>query len=81
MTAVAAEPFAGRPGWTWYVPVRLSVRADLLHAAPLALRSAHASLLARAGGYVVMPESGARLETGAEVRVHPFSSGGAPVEA
>lgn len=50
VAAVAAAPFAGRAGWTWYVPTVLDGGA----ARPLALRSSHTSLLARADGYVVV---------------------------
>ncbi len=50
VAATAAEAFPGRAGWTWYVPAVL----DGLAARPLALRSSHTSLLARADGYVVV---------------------------
>jgi molybdenum cofactor synthesis domain-containing protein len=54
VATVAAEPFSGRRGWTWYVPAVLGPEG----ARPLALRSSHTSLLARADGYVVVgPES------------------------
>ena len=52
--ARAAAPFRGRPGWTWYVPATL----DGDRVRPLAIRSSHTSLLARADGYVVVgPEN------------------------
>ncbi|HEY0393190.1 MAG TPA: molybdopterin molybdotransferase MoeA [Candidatus Elarobacter sp.] len=57
---VAAEPFAGRPGWTWYVPAVLDGRG----ARPLTLRSSHTSLLARADGYVVVGPERAAIEPG-----------------
>ncbi len=60
VATVAAAPFAGRAGWTWYVPARLA--ADGAH--PLALRSAHTSLLARADGYVVVGPERERIEPG-----------------
>jgi molybdenum cofactor synthesis domain-containing protein len=50
VATVAAAPFSGRPGWTWYVPAVLGPDG----ARPLALRSSHTSLLARADGYVVV---------------------------
>ena len=64
----AAEPFAGREGWTWYVPAL--VGAD--GARPLVLRSAHTSLLARAAGYVVVGPHPGGIEAGAPVRVVRF---------
>ncbi len=63
VAAVAAEPFAGRAGWTWYVPAAL---ADG-RARPLTLRSSHTSLLARADGYVVVGPGRARIEAGEPV--------------
>lgn len=61
--AVAAEPFAGRAGWTWYVPAVL----DVAGARPLTLRSSHTSLLARADGYVVVGPDRWRIEPGEAV--------------
>ena len=78
--ALATAPFAGRAGWTWYVPARLAFRGTHLYAEPLALRSAHTSLLARASGYAIVGEDVARVEAGATIRIYPFASGGAPVE-
>jgi molybdenum cofactor synthesis domain-containing protein len=63
VASVAAEPFAGRAGWTWYVPAELVAGG----VRPLALRSAHTSLLARADGYVVVGPEPSRIETGAPV--------------
>ena len=63
VAAVAAEPFGGRAGWTWYVPAAL---ADG-RARPLTLRSSHTSLLARADGYVVVGPGRARIEAGEPV--------------
>jgi molybdenum cofactor synthesis domain-containing protein len=75
--AKAAVDFKGREGWTWYVPAALERdSAHGLVATPLPLRSSHTSLLARAHGYVVLGESGARIAAGERVLVHPFSSGG-----
>jgi len=63
VAAVAAEPFPGRAGWTWYVPAALDGAA----ARPLALRSSHTSLLARADGYVVVGPDRPRIEAGEAV--------------
>ncbi len=65
VAAVAAAPFPGRAGWTWYVPAVL----DGVAARPLALRSSHTSLLARAGGYVVVGPERPRVEAGEPVTV------------
>jgi molybdenum cofactor synthesis domain-containing protein len=73
--AVAACDFIGRDGWTWFVPARLEVTPAGLFASPLPLRSAHASLLARAHGYVILPETRARVSAGRPVSVRPFASG------
>jgi molybdopterin molybdotransferase len=65
VAATAAEPFPGRAGWTWYVPAVL----DGLTARPLALRSSHTSLLARADGYVVVGPQRPGVEEGEPVSV------------
>jgi molybdopterin biosynthesis enzyme len=65
VAAVAAEPFRGRAGWTWYVPAVLDGGA----ARPLVLRSSHTSLLARADGYVVVGPEPSAIEPGAPVDV------------
>ncbi len=75
--AVAAVDFKSREGWTWYVPAALERDpARGLLARPLPLRSSHASLLARAHGYVVLGETQSRIAAGERVTVYPFSSGG-----
>jgi molybdopterin molybdotransferase len=79
LKATAGAEFAGRPGWTTYVPARLYADGTCLVAEPLVLRSAHTSLLARAGGFVTLGEASPRVEAGASVAVTLFSSGGAPV--
>ena len=71
VAAVAGEPFAGRAGWTWYVPAVL----DGAVARPLTIRSSHTSLLARADGYVVVGPERPRIEAGEPVVV--FRYGGA----
>ncbi len=60
VASVAAAPFAGRAGWTWYVPVQIGADG----ARPLPLRSSHTSLLARADGYVVLGPERWRIEAG-----------------
>lgn len=67
---IAAEPIAGRRGWTWYVPVDEDAEGRVT---PLPLRSAHTSLLARATGYVIVGERKERYAAGDPVVVHPFS--------
>jgi molybdenum cofactor synthesis domain-containing protein len=74
--AVAGAPFVGRSGWTWYVPAELRPEPAGECAFPLALRSAHTSLLARASGYVVLTENRPEIEAGAELDVVCFSGGG-----
>ncbi|HTD38508.1 MAG TPA: molybdopterin molybdotransferase MoeA [Candidatus Limnocylindrales bacterium] len=64
--AVARERFAGRRGWTWYVPTILD---DAGAARPLTLRSSHTSLLARADGYVVVGPDRVPIEAGEPVTV------------
>ena len=63
VAAVAAEPFPGRTGWTWYVPAVL----DGGGVRPLALRSSHTSLLARADGYVIVGPDRAGIDAGEPV--------------
>lgn len=60
VATIAAAPFSGRAGWTWYVPAVLSPDG----ARPLALRSSHTSLLARADGYVVVGPDRAEIAAG-----------------
>jgi molybdenum cofactor synthesis domain-containing protein len=81
LSAIATAPFAGRAGWTWYVPVRLRRSGDELEAQPLAIRSSQTSLLARASGYVIVDDRSGTARTGDRVNVRLFSSGGAPIEA
>jgi molybdopterin molybdotransferase len=78
--ARASRAFAGRAGWTWYVPVRLRRRGAELEAEPMTIRSAQTSLLARASGYVTIEEDAAPVEAGGWVNVSLFSCGGAPIE-
>jgi molybdopterin molybdotransferase len=79
MAAIADAPLVCRPDWTWFVPVTLRAEHGTLHAAPLRLRSAQTSLLARASGYATVSGPRGRVETGELVYVRRFSSGGAPI--
>lgn len=79
VAAVAARAFTANPGWTWYVPAELALRDGRIEAAPLALRSAHTSLLARAHGYVVVGPERSTIAAGEPVTVRRFSgAGGGP---
>jgi molybdenum cofactor synthesis domain-containing protein len=80
LAAVALAPFAGRAGWTWFVPTRLRLAGGRLQAEPLRIRSAQTSLLARASGYATIGEDPAHVAAGEIVNVTLFSAGGAPVE-
>jgi molybdopterin biosynthesis enzyme len=80
LRARASAEFEGRPGWTWFVPVTLRVRDDILEAEPLTIRSAHTSLLARAAGYATLRPEHSQIEIGEYLGVSLFSCGGAPVE-
>jgi molybdopterin biosynthesis enzyme len=77
--AIADAAFVCRPNWTWFVPVTLRLDAGTLRAAPLRLRSAQTSLLARANGYATVSGPRGRVEAGEVVHVRRFSSGGAPI--
>ncbi len=74
---VAAREFAGRAGWTWFVPAALVDEGERTRVVPLVLRSAQVSLLARAAGYVVLGEERPHIAVGERVVLHPFASGGA----
>jgi molybdenum cofactor synthesis domain-containing protein len=67
-----AAPLSKRPGWTWYVPMRLE--GTVAH--PLQIRSGSASLLARASGFAALDESIESLPAGAPVQVTRFRIGG-----
>ncbi|HEY9086412.1 MAG TPA: molybdopterin molybdotransferase MoeA [Candidatus Tyrphobacter sp.] len=67
-----AEALHGRPGWTWYVPVRIAQGA----AHPLPMRSFSSSLAARASGYVRVGDERHEYPAGASVRVRRFFAGG-----
>jgi molybdopterin molybdotransferase len=76
VTAVTADRFSGRPGWTWYIPVELRREAGHVVAGPLSLRSAHTSLLARAHGYLTVGPDPASVPAGETVAVRRFLGGG-----
>jgi len=76
IAAVAERAFTGRAGWTWFVPAEVRYAGGRAFAAPLLLRSAHTSLLARAHGYVIVGPDSATIAAGAAVEVRRFSGGG-----
>jgi molybdopterin molybdotransferase len=76
IAAVAERPFTARPGWTWFVPAEIRYVEGRALAAPLILRSAHTSLLARAHGYVVVGPERTTIPAGDPVVVRRFSGGG-----
>jgi molybdopterin biosynthesis enzyme len=61
------------------VPALLRARDGRFETEPLALRSAHTSLLARASGYATLEAERSRIEIGEYVTVSLFSCGGAPI--
>lgn len=67
-----AAPVSKRPGWTWFVPMRLE--GETAH--PLQIRSNSVSLLARASGFAALDETIESLPAGAPVQVTRFRSGG-----
>ena len=71
VAAVATAAFPGRAGWTWYVPAVLEAGG----ARPLALRSSHTSLLARADGYVVVGPEKSRIEPGEPLELIRYGGG------
>jgi molybdopterin molybdotransferase len=77
ITAVATRAFTGRAGWTWFVPAEVRVVDGRTTAAPLLLRSAHTSLLARAHGYVVVGPQNDTIAAGEAVVVRRLGAGGA----
>ncbi|GAC1302570.1 MAG: molybdopterin molybdotransferase MoeA [Vulcanimicrobiaceae bacterium] len=81
LEAVATAPFAGRAGWTHFVPARLALHGAQLVAEPLLIRSAQTSLLARASGYATIGETSGRIEAGERIGITLFASGGAPIGA
>ena len=74
--AIAERPFTARAGWTWFVPAELRIADGRILAAPLLLRSAQTSLLARAHGYVTVGPGQPEIAAGQPVIVQRFSGGG-----
>ncbi len=77
IAAVAERPFAGRPGWTWFVPAEVRRTDDGRLASPLLIRSANTSLLAqrpRLRG--ASAPINVTIAAGERVTVRRFSSGG-----
>jgi molybdopterin biosynthesis enzyme len=76
LAGIAGETIAGRPGWTWFVPVeiRSGPAGERVH--PFQIRSAHTSLLARAQGYVVLSEDRSQIDAGDAVTIVRFGTGG-----
>jgi molybdenum cofactor synthesis domain-containing protein len=72
VAARLAGPLSKRPGWTWFVPMRLE--GAVAH--PLQIRSNSVSLLARASGFAALDESIESLPAGAPVQVTRFRVGG-----
>jgi molybdenum cofactor synthesis domain-containing protein len=65
-----------RPGWTWFVPVRLDEAEGAPAAYPLELRSSSVSLLARASGFIILDETIESVPEGTPVAVTRFVVGG-----
>ncbi len=65
-----------RPGWTWFVPVRLDEADGARVAYPLELRSSSVSLLARASGFLLLDETIESVPAGEPVVVTRFLVGG-----
>lgn len=72
VTARLSGPVSSRPGWTWYVPVSLENEGGEWVAHPLPLRSSTVSIIARADGYVILPEDVETYPGGTRVQVTRF---------
>lgn len=70
------EAVRKRPGWTWFIPVRVDEAAGDRVAYPLELRSSSASLLARASGFLVLDETVESVAAGEPITVTRFRVGG-----
>ena len=70
------EAVRKRPGWTWFIPVRVDEADGDRVAYPLELRSSSVSLLARASGFVVLDETVETVAAGDSVTVTRFLVGG-----
>jgi molybdenum cofactor synthesis domain-containing protein len=72
VSARLAAPVSSRPGWTWYVPVSLENEGGDWVAHPLPLRSSTVSIIARADGYVILPDEVETYPEGTRVDVTRF---------
>ena len=73
--AEAGAPIRGREGWTVFIPVYVVVEGARRVVTPLELHSSHTSLLARAEGFVVLPEDRSNVAPGEQIEVHTFDGG------
>lgn len=71
-----AQAYRKRPGWTWFVPVRLEHTAAGALAHPLEMRSSSVSLMARASGFLQLDEQIEALPAGTQVEMRRFAAGG-----
>jgi molybdopterin biosynthesis enzyme len=79
ISATTSVRFGGRKGWTWWVPAELRIEDGRVLAAPVALRSAHTSMLARAHGYLTIGPERGEIPAGELVNVQRFVGGGRPL--
>lgn len=73
--ARAGSDFKGKPGWTWFVPVVVTVDGPNRVASSLGIHSSHTSLLARANGFIVLSEDRSSVAQGEQIEVHMLSGG------
>lgn len=74
LTAVLTRQAPSVHGRTDYLPVTVSVQGSEAVAAPVFGKSAMIGILARADGYIVIPEHVEGLDQGTHVQVHLFSA-------
>lgn len=72
VNARLSAPVSSRQGWTWYVPVALENEGGDWVAHPLPLRSSTVSIIARADGYVILPEDVESYPGGTRIQVTRF---------
>ena len=72
LSATLAAPVRGRLGWTWYVPTLLKQEGGRTVAHPLPLRSSTVSVVAKAGGFITVPEEVEELPAGSAILVTRF---------
>lgn len=73
LSAILGRQLPSLHGRTDYVPVALSNQEGELRATPVFGKSAMIGILARAHGYLIIPEHVEGLDQGTRVRVHLFS--------